>query len=172
MNRVQTRSKSTKLSGDLTCEINVFLLHWIYETTQVKILGWFLRVLEFKVLILFNYIFCFLSARRLYIYRAVASFFPTRRLKSQKNFCSQRCTNILGILTKNITLQRKIESLSLSDRLLDFNCIVIISTLFIVGSKSSIKANKNQVTKKIIQIPKLNRIHIAYSEGYSEPCQI
>ena len=78
----------------------------------------------------------------------------------------------MGILTKNIAPQRKIESLRLSDRLLDFNCIVIISTLFIVGSKSSIKANKNQVTKKIIQVPKLNRIHIAYSEGYSEPCQI
>ena len=50
--------------------------------------------------------------------------------------------------------------------------IIIITILFIVGSKSSIKANKNQVTKKIFQIPKLNRIHIAYLEGYSEPCQI
>ena len=150
MNRVQTRSKSTKLSGDLTCEINVFLLHWI---TQVKILGWFLGVLGFKVLIRFNHIFCFLSARRLYIYRAVVLFFPTRRLKSQRNFCSQRYTNIFGILTKNIAPQRKIESLRLSDRLLDFNCIVIISTLFIVGSKSSIKANKNPCQN-------------------SEPCQI
>ena len=44
--------------------------------------------------------------------------------------------------------------------------------LFIVGSNSSIKANKNQVTNKIFQIPMLNRIHIAYLEGYSEPCQI
>ena len=40
-----------------------------------------------------------------------------------------------------------------------------------VGSKSSIKAIKNQVTKKIFRIPMLNRIHIAYLEGYSEPCQ-
>ena len=39
--------------------------------------------------------------------------------------------------------------------------IIIINTLFIVGSNSSIKANKNQVTKKIFQIPMLNRIHIA-----------
>ena len=50
--------------------------------------------------------------------------------------------------------------------------IIIINTLFIVGSKSNIKANKNQVTKKISQIPKLNRIHIAYLEVYSEPSQI
>ena len=50
--------------------------------------------------------------------------------------------------------------------------LIIVNTLFTVGSKSSIKANKNQVTKKLFQIPKLNRIHIAYSEGYSEPCQV
>ena len=50
--------------------------------------------------------------------------------------------------------------------------IIIINTLFIVGSNCSIKANKNRVTKKIFQIPMLNRIHIAYLEGYSEPCQI
>ena len=43
---------------------------------------------------------------------------------------------------------------------------------FIVGSKPSIKANKNQVTKEVFQIPKLNRIHIAYLRGYSEPCQV
>ena len=50
--------------------------------------------------------------------------------------------------------------------------IIIISTLFIVGSKSSIKANKKQVTKKIFQIPKLNRIHIAHLEVRSELCRI
>ena len=50
--------------------------------------------------------------------------------------------------------------------------IIITNTLFIVGSNSSIKANKNQVTKKIFQIPMLIRIHTAYLEGYSEPCQI
>ena len=50
--------------------------------------------------------------------------------------------------------------------------IIIITILFIVGSKSSIKANKNQVTKKIFQIPKLDRIQIAYLERFSEPCQI
>ena len=53
-----------------------------------------------------------------------------------------------------------------------FIVIIIISTLFIVGSKSSIKANKKQVTKKIFQIPKLNRIHIAYLEVRSELCRI
>ena len=47
-----------------------------------------------------------------------------------------------------------------------------MNTLFVIASNSSIKVNKNQVTKKIFQIPKLNRIHIAYLEGYSEPCQI
>ena len=36
--------------------------------------------------------------------------------------------------------------------------IIIINTLFIVGSNSSIKANKSQGTKKIFQIPMLNRI--------------
>ena len=50
--------------------------------------------------------------------------------------------------------------------------IIIINTLFVVGSKSSIKANKNKVMKKLFQIPKLNRIDIAYLEGYSEPCEI
>ena len=43
--------------------------------------------------------------------------------------------------------------------------IIIINNLFIVGSNSIIKANKNQVTKKIFQIPILNRIHVAYLEG-------
>ena len=50
--------------------------------------------------------------------------------------------------------------------------IIVINTLFIVSSNSSIKANKNHVTKKIFQIPMLNHTHIAYLEGYSEPCQI
>ena len=34
---------------------------------------------------------------------------------------------------------------------------VIIVIIIIVGSNSSIKGNKNQVTKKIFQIPMLNR---------------
>ena len=50
--------------------------------------------------------------------------------------------------------------------------VIIINTLFIIGSNSSMTANKNQVTKKIFQTPMLNRIHIAYLEGYSQPCQI
>ena len=62
-------------------------------------------------------ILCFISAKRLYIYRAVASFFPIRGLKSQRNFYSQSCTNILRILTKNSAPQGKIESLRLSDTL-------------------------------------------------------
>ena len=44
-----------------------------------------------------------------------ASFFPINRLNSQRNFCSQSCTNILGVLTKNSPPQGKIESLRLSD---------------------------------------------------------
>ena len=109
--------KSIKLSGGLTYEIKIFLFHWIYETMQVKILGWFVRVLGFKVLIRFNHVSCVSYQQGGYIYRAVASFFPITRLKAQKNFCSQNCTNILGILTKNSAPQWKIESLRLSDTL-------------------------------------------------------
>ena len=47
-----------------------------------------------------------------------------------------------------------------------------MNTLFIIASKSSIKVNKNHLANKIFQIPKLNRIHIAYLKGYSGPCQI
>ena len=60
--------KSIKLSGDLTWEINIFLFHWMYETTQVKILEWFLHALGFEVLIRFNHVSCVLYQKGGYIY--------------------------------------------------------------------------------------------------------
>ena len=43
--------------------------------------------------------------------------FPNNEAEGTKKFCSQNCTNILGILTKNSAPQWKIESLRLSDTL-------------------------------------------------------
>ena len=54
---------------------------------------------------------CVLCQQRGYIYtdKAVASFFPVRGLKSQRNFCSQSCINILRILTKNSARKGKLK---------------------------------------------------------------
>ena len=62
------------------------------------------------------YLVFYISKEVIYI-QGCSIIFPNNGVEVTKNFCSQSCTNTLGILTENSVPHRKIESLRLSDTL-------------------------------------------------------
>ena len=81
--------KSTKLSGDLTCEKNIFLSHSMYETIHVAILG--------KVLIRSNHGSCVLYQQGRYIYIQVRSMiFPNKWVEVTKKFLLAKLYQYFG----------------------------------------------------------------------------